>query len=254
MNEARPVAASSVLEQVYEASGEADKRTLLRRVYFDLIGLPPSGAFLAKWELLSSAFETGQWPWIVVVALGSLLAAAYTFRVLGHAFGPGEGVTHVLAWSREEIPALLLALIATLVLGLGAAFVWQFEPPAASRPKKMTRAALMKLAKEDPSFRVHTDEESNQTIISGMAKSTKVRPTQSTVAPSAIRYSDHTTSITTGALALAAGAVVGAGCTVLAEGGGAGAVAAVGAAVEAHCQLLQGVLVAVQAAAPRQPG
>ncbi len=26
-----------------------------------------------------------------------------------------------------------------------AAFVWQFEPPATSRPKKMTRAALMKL-------------------------------------------------------------------------------------------------------------
>ena len=30
--------------------------------------------------------------------------------------------------------------------------------------------ALMKLAKEDPSFRVHTDEESNQTIISGMGE------------------------------------------------------------------------------------
>ena len=96
-----------------------------------LIGLPPSGAFLAKWELLSSAFETGQWPWVVVVALGSLLAAAYTFRVLGHAFSPGEGVTHVLAWSREEVPALLLALIATLVLGLGAASVWQFVVPGA---------------------------------------------------------------------------------------------------------------------------
>ena len=31
-------------------------------------------------------------------------------------------------------------------------------------------AALQKLAKEDPSFRVHTDEESNQTIISGMGE------------------------------------------------------------------------------------
>ena len=28
-----------------------------------------------------------------------------------------------------------------------AAFVWQFEPPARSRPKKVTRAALMKLSK-----------------------------------------------------------------------------------------------------------
>jgi formate hydrogenlyase subunit 3/multisubunit Na+/H+ antiporter MnhD subunit len=90
-----------------------------------LIGLPPSGTFLAKWELLSTAIAVGQWPWVIVIALGTLLAAAYTFRVLGHAFGPGEGVTHMLAWSREELPALALALIATLVLGLGAASVWR---------------------------------------------------------------------------------------------------------------------------------
>ena len=30
--------------------------------------------------------------------------------------------------------------------------------------------AMQKLAKEDPSFRVHTDEESGQTIISGMGE------------------------------------------------------------------------------------
>jgi elongation factor G len=30
--------------------------------------------------------------------------------------------------------------------------------------------ALSRLAKEDPSFRVHTDEESSQTIISGMGE------------------------------------------------------------------------------------
>ncbi len=96
-----------------------------------LIGLPPSGTFLAKWELLSSAVAFGQWPWVVVVAIGTVLAAAYTFRVLGHAFGPGEGVAHVLAWSREELPALVLALIATVVLGLGAATVWRFVAPGA---------------------------------------------------------------------------------------------------------------------------
>ena len=32
--------------------------------------------------------------------------------------------------------------------------------------------ALSKLAAEDPSFRVHTDEETGQTIISGMASCT----------------------------------------------------------------------------------
>jgi formate hydrogenlyase subunit 3/multisubunit Na+/H+ antiporter MnhD subunit len=96
-----------------------------------LIGLPPSGSFLAKWQLMSSAFAAGQWLWVPVVAAGSLLAAAYVFRVLGHAFGQGEAVTRTLAWGREEVPALLLALTATAVLGLGAAFVWGFVAPGA---------------------------------------------------------------------------------------------------------------------------
>jgi elongation factor G len=43
------------------------------------------------------------------------------------------------------------------------------EPKTKADQDKMG-LALMKLAKEDPSFRVHTDEESNQTIISGMGE------------------------------------------------------------------------------------
>jgi elongation factor G len=43
------------------------------------------------------------------------------------------------------------------------------EPRTKADQDKMG-VALQKLAKEDPSFRVHTDEESNQTIISGMGE------------------------------------------------------------------------------------
>lgn len=96
-----------------------------------LIGLPPSGAFIAKWQLLSSAFALGQWFWVPVVTIGSLLAAAYVFRVLGYAFGTGEGVAHALSNGREELPALLLAIIATVVLGLGSIIVWHFIAPGA---------------------------------------------------------------------------------------------------------------------------
>jgi multicomponent Na+:H+ antiporter subunit D len=42
-----------------------------------LIGLPPSGTFLGKWQLLGAAFTTGQWWRVVVAVIGSLLAAAY---------------------------------------------------------------------------------------------------------------------------------------------------------------------------------
>jgi elongation factor G len=45
----------------------------------------------------------------------------------------------------------------------------QVEPKTKSDQEKMG-VALGKLAQEDPSFRVHTDEESAQTIISGMGE------------------------------------------------------------------------------------
>jgi multicomponent Na+:H+ antiporter subunit D len=89
-----------------------------------LIGLPPSGAFLGKWQLLASAVATGQWLWLVVTAIGSLLAAAYIFRVLGHAFGHRPYPNQPVSVALEEWPALLLAAMAALVLGLAGAPVW----------------------------------------------------------------------------------------------------------------------------------
>jgi formate hydrogenlyase subunit 3/multisubunit Na+/H+ antiporter MnhD subunit len=89
-----------------------------------LIGLPPSGAFLGKWQLLAAAFATGQWLWLVVTAIGSLLAAAYIFRVLGHAFGNRPYPNQPVSVPREEWPALLLAAMAVLALGFAGAPVW----------------------------------------------------------------------------------------------------------------------------------
>ena len=91
-----------------------------------LIGLPPSGSFIGKWQLISSSLQTGQGWWIPVIAIGSVLATAYVFRILGHAFGPGESVGRVLNWGHQEIPALMLAIFATLILGLGSAWLWDF--------------------------------------------------------------------------------------------------------------------------------
>lgn len=88
-----------------------------------LMGLPPSGGFLAKWLLIDAALAAGQ-PWIVVVALsGGLLAGIYVFRVLRLAFR--RPTTHddvplpqrpaaMLEWS-----AFVLAA-GSLLLGLGA--------------------------------------------------------------------------------------------------------------------------------------
>ena len=47
-----------------------------------LMGLPPSGGFVAKAMLLMAAVAEGQWWWAVVILAGGLLAAGYVFRVL----------------------------------------------------------------------------------------------------------------------------------------------------------------------------
>jgi len=96
-----------------------------------LIGLPPSGSFLAKWQMISSAFAVGQGLWVPVVAGGSLLAAGYVFRLLGHAFSQGDRPGPALTQGRLEVPALLLSLVATAALGLGASHVWGFVAPGA---------------------------------------------------------------------------------------------------------------------------
>ena len=55
-----------------------------------LMGLPPSGGFVAKAMLLTAAVGEGQWWWAVVVLLGGLLAAGYVFRVLAPALAAAE--------------------------------------------------------------------------------------------------------------------------------------------------------------------
>ncbi len=85
-----------------------------------LIGLPPSSGFAGKWLLLNAALDQGQWWWVAVMLLGSLLAAAYVVRVLAHAFTQVEEprqpnpIPPVMEWT-----ALALALLA-VVLGFAS--------------------------------------------------------------------------------------------------------------------------------------
>lgn len=51
-----------------------------------LMGLPPTGAFIAKWMLLKAAFSGGQFGIAVIIVVGGLLAAAYLLRVLSASF------------------------------------------------------------------------------------------------------------------------------------------------------------------------
>ncbi|WP_404473546.1 NADH-ubiquinone oxidoreductase [Vreelandella venusta] len=83
-----------------------------------LMGLPPSAGFTAKWLLLQAMVITQQWVAVAALLVGTLLSAAYIFRVFRYSFdetAPRHRY-HPLAPSME-IVALALAL-AAFALGL----------------------------------------------------------------------------------------------------------------------------------------
>ncbi|MGB2586686.1 MAG: proton-conducting transporter membrane subunit [Pseudolabrys sp.] len=83
-----------------------------------LMGVPPSGGFVAKWMLLSAAAIEGQWWWAAVMLTGGLLAGAYVFMVLGKALSKNGALTLRAPIARDrEILVLAVALCAVL-LGL----------------------------------------------------------------------------------------------------------------------------------------
>src|SRR6516162_10251205 len=84
-----------------------------------LVGLPPSGGFVAKWLLLTAVITAGQWWWALVMLVGGLLAGGYMFRVLARAMAnAAEPLIPRMSVPRSrELVALALALC-SMLLGL----------------------------------------------------------------------------------------------------------------------------------------
>jgi formate hydrogenlyase subunit 3/multisubunit Na+/H+ antiporter MnhD subunit len=82
-----------------------------------LMGLPPSGGFVAKWMMLKATFIAGQWWYAVVIIAGALLAAAYMVKAVECTLRQGDGaaVFRPVSW-RMQAAGATLALIA-LALG-----------------------------------------------------------------------------------------------------------------------------------------
>lgn len=87
-----------------------------------LMGLPPSAGFTAKWLLLQAMVLSQQWWAVAALLIGTLLSAAYVFRVFRYSFDETAPRHHYqpLAPGMDLI-ALTLALIA-MALGLLAHF------------------------------------------------------------------------------------------------------------------------------------
>ena len=84
-----------------------------------LMGLPPSGGFVAKWLLLSAAIDSGQWWWALVILAGGLLTGGYLFRVLAPALADTDRplATYAPVERYREAVVLALALV-SMLLGL----------------------------------------------------------------------------------------------------------------------------------------
>ena len=92
-----------------------------------LMGVPSSGAYLAKDLLLQASGETGQWWWAAVIQGAGIFTAAYLFFVLANALTPASEPMALRARIPriQEAAALALALC-SLVLGL---FPWDAYLP-----------------------------------------------------------------------------------------------------------------------------
>lgn len=82
-----------------------------------LMGLPPSGGFLAKYLLLRASLGSGQWWWALPMLGGGLLAVAYLFRPMEALLAKGEPTLRVTVPRGRQAIALALAL-ASVALGL----------------------------------------------------------------------------------------------------------------------------------------
>lgn len=84
-----------------------------------LMGLPPSGGFLAKWLLLIASITTHQWWWALVMLAGGLLAGGYIFRVLSPIMlGADEPLIPRQAIPRRREAMVLALAICSVLLGI----------------------------------------------------------------------------------------------------------------------------------------
>lgn len=107
-----------------------------------LMGLPPSGGFLAKWLLLEAAWIQRGWVWMAVLLLGSLLASVYMFRALSAMMAtPGDdakalvgaALARPVPW-QMDVAAVTLALLA-VIAGFASAPIFELLNAAAPFPR-----------------------------------------------------------------------------------------------------------------------
>jgi formate hydrogenlyase subunit 3/multisubunit Na+/H+ antiporter MnhD subunit len=102
-----------------------------------LIGLPPSGGFLAKCLLLATTVTSGQWWYAIAILAGGLLTSGYMVLFLSRAMAPArEPLKLCTAIPRHREDAVLALALFSFLLGLIA--LGPLDVLQVGRPASMT--------------------------------------------------------------------------------------------------------------------
>jgi len=92
-----------------------------------MVGIPPTAGFFSKWYLVLGGIDAGNWVFVLVILVSSLLNVVYFFRLLERAYLERPSARDLHATARE-LPASMLAPtmalgVGTVILGLGSAII-----------------------------------------------------------------------------------------------------------------------------------
>ena len=86
-----------------------------------MVGIPPTGGFFSKFYLILGAIDAGNWVFVGVIVLSSVLALAYLTNVLRYMYFPGEAAAGGVggqpgpeAITRDEVPWSMLGPMLTV--------------------------------------------------------------------------------------------------------------------------------------------
>ena len=92
-----------------------------------LMGLPPSGGFLAKYQYLNLAAQQGHWSSAAMILFGSLLTAAYVYKAASHIFRPLDlGAPASASFAPMAQWCAFLLASAAIVLGFSGMLMARF--------------------------------------------------------------------------------------------------------------------------------
>ncbi len=108
---------------IYRLGGIGQKLKLssltLLLAAFSMIGLPPTAGFFSKWYLLVGSYESGQYVYIAVLVISSLLNAVYFTRILEQFMVTKEGRLEDKEPHKGACELPLAMLVPIVVAGLG---------------------------------------------------------------------------------------------------------------------------------------